>query len=58
MFEGGESAAAQEWRFEIEAECKDNVGARPTQALDRRFVSGSSPGEDFRRRAGARFALN
>ena len=30
MFQGGDSAAAQEWQVEIDAECKDDVGAGPT----------------------------
>jgi hypothetical protein len=56
--EGGEGAAAYEWQFEIDAECKDDVGACPIQALARQLVSGSGPGQAFQRQLGARPALN
>jgi hypothetical protein len=52
-------AAAQEWQFEVEVECKDDVvGARSTQALARRLVSASSPGDAFQRQHGEKFALD
>jgi hypothetical protein len=56
--EGGEGAAAYEWQFEIDTECKDEVGACSIQALARPLVSGSGPGQAFQRQFGARLALN
>ena len=56
--EGGAGAAAYEWQFEINAECKDDVGACQIQALARPLVSGSGPGQAFQRQLGARLALN
>ena len=59
MFEGGKGAAAQEWQFEVEVECKDDVvGAGSTQALARRLVSASRPGHTCQRRPGEKFALD
>jgi hypothetical protein len=56
--EGGEGAAAYEWQFEIDTECKDDVGACQIQALARQVVSGSGPGQAFQRQLGPRLALN
>jgi len=55
--EGREGAAAYEWQFEIDAGCKDDVGACPIQALAREVVSGSGPGQGFQRPLAAGLAL-